>query len=495
MNPLKKLAGQTAIYGLGTIIPRLLNYLLVPFYTRIFPDDQYGIITELYAYMAFLLVLLTYGMETAFFRYAEKEEDPKKVLGTSLFSLLITSAFFIFLVVIFLNPISSAIKYEDQQQYILYFAVIVAMDAFAAIPFAYLRKQNKALRFSLIKVANVVVNIALNLYFLWLCPLLEKIQPGSVFLSIYDPSFGVGYVFISNIISSLVTLLLVMPEIFSVKIRADLVLLKKMLVYAFPLLIMGLAGMINEVSDKIIFKFLARYPEGTENPEAYVMGQLGIFGANYKLAVLMTIFTQMFRYAAEPFFFAQAKESNAKQVYAAVLKYFIIFALIIFLMVVLYIDIFKYFIGPAYWEGLKIVPIILLANLLLGIVYNLSIWYKLQDLTKFGAYITLIAAVVTIALNIILVPLYSYVGAAWSHLACYFVAAVLSYFLGRKYYHVDYDLKKIGFYIALALGLFFLSHVWNDMERAVRIGLNSVLFAGFLGIVLASEWKNLKKSL
>lgn len=494
MKPLKKLAGQTAVYGLGTIVPRLLNYLLVPFYTRIFVEDQYGIITELYAYMALLLVLLTYGMETAFFRYAEKEKNEKKVFSTALFSIFTTSVLFMLLVFLFIDPLSSLIRYEDHKDYIIIFSAIVALDAFTAIPFAYLRQRNKALRFSIIKIINVSVNIGLNLFWLWLCPKMLAVNPDSFVQYLYSEEIGVGYVFISNLVASIVTLILVSPQFLRIKLVFDTDLLKRMLTYALPLLVVGVAGMVNEVSDKIIFKYLLTIPDGIANVDEYVMGQLGIYGANYKLAVLMTLFIQMFRYAAEPFFFAQAKEENAKAVYADVMKYFVIFGLFIFLGVTMFIDIFKYFIGPAYWAGLVIVPIVLMANFFLGLFYNLSVWYKLTDLTRYAAVIALIGVVITIVLNILLVPKFSYLGAAWAHFFCYFTIMVLSYFWGRKYFPVNYPLKRIMLYVVAALVLFVADSILRTDDLMVNYAI-AALFLGIFGLlVFVLERKNFRQS-
>ena len=493
MNPLKKLAGQTLVYGMGTIVPRLMNYfLLTPFYTRIFITDEYGVITELYAYMAFLLVLLTYGMETTFFRFAEKEPDPKKVFSTSAFSLFITSVLFVFLVVIFNQPIANLIHYGSHPEYIMMFSAIVALDAFTAIPFAYLRHKNKALRFSVIKIVNVVVNVALNFFFLWIAPKIFSQHPDSWIRLVYDPSIGVGYAFIANLVSSAVTLILLIPDIAGIKFKADRELLRRMLIYTFPLLIVGLAGMINEVADKIIFKYLLIVPAGVPNPKTYAMGQLGIYGAAYKLSVLMTLFIQMFRYAAEPFFFAQKKEENAKQVYADVMKYFILFGLIIFLGVTLFADIFKYFIGPDYWEGLFILPIVLMANLLLGITFNLSIWYKLNDMTRFGAYIALAGAAVTIFMNVLLVPRFSYLGSALGHLSAYILMVVMSYYWGQKYYRIEYQLGRIGFYTVLAIALFLFGYYLPVEKTIVKLGINSVFFLIFLVIVFYKERREFK---
>jgi len=493
LNPLKKLAGQTLIYGMGTIVPRLLNYfLLTPFYTRIFITGEYGVITELYAYVAFLLVLLTYGMETAFFRFAEKEPDPKKVFSTSVFSLFVTSVLFVVLVVIFDQPIADLIKYGDHPEYITMFSIIVALDAFTAIPFAYLRQKNKALRFSIIKIVNVLVNVGLNFFFLWLAPKMLAHNPESWVRTVYDPSIGVGYAFIANLVSSGLTLVLLLPDLLSVRPVLDKDLLGRMLRYAFPLLIVGLAGMVNEVADKIIFKFLLIVPPGEPDPEAYAMSELGVYGAAYKLSVLMTLFIQMFRYAAEPFFFAQKKEDNARQVYADVMKYFVLFGLVIFLGVTLFADIVKYFIGPDYWEGLFILPIVLMANLLLGITFNLSIWYKVNDMTRFGAYIALAGAAVTIIMNVLLVPRFSYFGSAIGHLSAYSIMVLLSYYWGQKYYRIDYQMKRIGFYFVLTIALFIFGYYLPFESRILKLGINFVLFMIFMIVVFFKERREFK---
>ena len=494
MDPLKKLAGQTAVYGLGTIVPRLLNYLLVPLYTRLFLGNEYGIITELYAYIAFFFVFLLYGMETAFFRHAEKSDNSKKVFSTALLSVFLTSVTFVILIVVFIEPISGLIKYQDHEDLIIYSALIIAIDVFTAIQFAYLRQQNKSLKFSLIRIVTVSVNVGLNLYFIWFCDTLYKSNPDSPFLIFYNPDIRIGYVFISNLVASLLAVLLLSPQLFKTKIALDTKLFKQMFIYAFPLLIVGLAGMINEVSDKIIFKYLATVPDGIADADKYIMGQLGIYGANYKLAVLMTLFIQMLRYAAEPFFFAQAKESNAKQVYADVMKYFVIFGLLIFLGVTLFIDIFKYFIGPEYWEGLFIVPIVLLANLFLGIFFNLSIWYKLNDITKYGAIIALIGSAITIIMNLLLVPKLGYVGAAWGHFACYLTMMIISFFWGRQYYPVNYDLKRIFLYILFAIIIFGVSFFIQVQNPVYKFFVNSILIAIFAGIVFYKEKSYFLKS-
>ena len=488
LNPLKQLAGQTAVYGLGTIVPRLLNYLLLtPFYTRVFVEGEYGMVTELYAYVAFLMVLLTYGMETAYFRFVENAKNKDKVYTTALVSLLSTSTLFIILVIVFAQPLADIIRYSANVEYIYYFAFIIGIDAFTSIPFARLRQQKKPGRFAFIKIVNVVVNISLNFFFLWLCPLILKYNPDSIVGLVYSEEIGVGYAFISNMVATIVTLILLIPDIFKTRIQFDTALLRSMLTYSLPLLVVGLAGMVNEVSDKIFLKYLWPDPETA-------LDQVGIYGACFRLAVLMTLFTQMFRYAAEPFFFAQAKEKNSKTVYADVMKYFIIFGLIIFLVVMLYIDIFKYFIGSNFREGLFVVPIVLFANLFLGIFYNLSVWYKLTNLTRYGAVIAIIGAVITIILNIILIPVIGYLGSAWAHFTCYFVMMIISFFWGKKYFPVNYDLKRIFFYIILAVVLYAGSYYIKPQEFALQLLVNTVLLIVFIATVYRFEKPLLAKS-
>jgi len=480
---------------MGTIVPRLLNYLLVPIYTRLLLREEYGVVTEMYAYIAFFFVLLMYGMETTFFRYAESEKKSGKVFNTSLISIVITSSLFFILVWIFIEPVSALLKYPQHKDFILMAAGIVAIDTFTAIQFAHLRQQKKPIKFSIIKIITVGVNVGLNLYYIWFCDSIYKQDPESPWLFFYNPEYRVGYIFLVNLISSLLCVILLSPQLLKVRLKINPEQLRKMYVYAFPLLIVGIAGMVNEVADKIIFKYLAPVPQGIEDTNKYIMGELGVYGANYKLAVLMTLFIQMFRYAAEPFFFAQAKESNAKQVYADVMKYFVLFGLLIFLGVTLFIDIFKYFIGPEHWEGLYIVPIVLLANLFLGIFFNLSVWYKINDLTRFGAMIAIIGSIITILMNLLLVPQISYLGAAWGHFLCYFVMMILSYILGRKYYPIPYDLKKIFFYFSIALVLFAISSYFKPETFSIRIILNSSLFLLYILVIGLNEkllFRNLK---
>jgi O-antigen/teichoic acid export membrane protein len=482
-NPIKRLAGETAVYGLGTIVPRLLNYFLVPFYTRIFDESAYGQITELYAWVAIVMVVLTYGMETAFFRYANQEKDANKVFNTATTSLLITSLVFIVIVMLCLGDIATAIQYQGNSEYIILLAFIVAIDAFTSLPFAYLRYKNKAKRFSFIKITSVIVNIFLNFLFLLIIPKIfgERVQE----LPVYKDSQLIVFVFIANLVSTLASLLLLIPELKVFKIRVDKLLLRKMLAYSLPILIIGFAGMINEVSDKILLKYFLPDQDTAQ-------AQIGIYGANYKLAILMTLFIQMFRYAAEPFFFAESDKKNAKETYSRVMTYFVIFTLIIFLGITLFMDLFKYFIGPAFWSGLMIVPIVLAAKLFLGVFYNLSVWYKLTNKTLYGAAIAIFGALITIVLNIVLIPKYGFVGSAWANFFCYLSMMLISYFWGRKIYKVQYQVKKILLYTALAGLVYYISRSIQVDNSYILFLINSLLFISYAGIAFINERRLLR---
>ena len=484
MNPFKRLAGETAIYGLSSIIGRTLNFLLLPLYVYIFPPDEYGIISNLYAFTAFLLIILTYGMETAFFRYSKKCLDSKKVYDTTNTSILITSIIFLVFVTIFLRPITSVMGYQGHEQYILWLAIIVTIDTITAIPFALLRQQNKALRFATLKLINIGINIGLNLLFFIVFRKINLVSPNTFIGSIYNPHIGVGYVFISNLIANIVGLLLLYPEFSIIKIRIDRSLLKEMLKYAFPILVVGLTGQINQNIDKILLKYLI---PANQNP----MYQVGIYGANYKIAVLMTMFVQAFNYAFEPFFFAQKDSSDTRKTYADVMKYFIIFGWFLFLGVMLYIDVFKHLVSPSYYEGLKIVPIILVANLLLGVYYNQSIWYKVTDMTKYGAYQSLIGAGITLLINLFFIPVIGYMASAIACLSCFLVMVILSYIWGKKYYPINYDLKTIFIYSAFAIALYIISVVIPYPNILIKLIGNTIIFAIYLYIVYIKEIKQL----
>ena len=450
-HPIKQLFGQTAIYGLGIVLPRLLNYLLLtPFYTRVFDRATYGIVTELYAYVVFLLVILTYGMETGYFRYASNSEQKGKVYSTVIGSLFVSSLLFIVIVLAWSGSISSVMGYGAHPEYIRLLAAIVALDAFTAIPFARIRLLNQPVKYALIRIAEVSINIGLNLFFLYFCP--RHTDSGIVNL-LYNENIGVGYVFISNLIASIIKLLLLIPDVIAAfRSRFDWSLFKVIIRYSYPLLIAGLAGTVNEALDRILLKHLI---PAAQNP----MEQLGVYGANYKLAVLMTLFVQMFKYAAEPFFFSKSEEKDAKKLYADVMMFFVVAGLFIFLLVNLYLNYFILFIGSDFREGVQIVPVVLMANLVMGIFFNLSIWYKLTNKTHFGAVLVLLGALITVVVNAVFIPRYSYVASAWAHLFCYSTMVVISYLWSRKHYVIPYRTGRIVAYIVLAI----IIYIFNEL--------------------------------
>jgi O-antigen/teichoic acid export membrane protein len=469
---LKKLASQTAVYGVSHIAGRFLNYLLVPLYTNIFSTQEYGINTQLYAYVAFFNVLLTYGMETAFFRFASKNDNAQQVFTTGMISLFFSSALFVLLASFFTPSIASFTRLSEHPEYIQYFIWILALDAMSALPFAFLRHHNKALKFAFIKNLNILINILLNLYFLLLCPHLisaHGMQP-----PFYNPQVGIGYIFISNLVASIVTLLFFVPEFNAIrKGKFDQTLWREMIRYAMPMMVVGFAGMINETLDRTLITWF--YPE----PEVG-RAMNGIYGANYKLAILMTLFIQAFRYAAEPYFFAHAKQTDKRDVYAQVMNYFVAVCVFLFLLVTLFIDVFKYFIGAEFREGLHVVPVLLMANLFLGIYYNLSIWYKLSDQTGKGALISIVGAIITIVLNVWWIPLFGYTGAAWATLACYFSMTVICYTMGKKYYPIPYNSKRVTAYILAGLILYVL-----NTQAKLHINLTPLVSNGFSAVSIA----------
>lgn len=488
MGALKKLAGETAIYGMSSIVGRFLNWWLVPYYSRIFLPEEYGVISNLYSYVAFLLVILTFGMETGFFRYANKTKDASRIHSTSAFSLFASSFLFVIITYIFSGSIAGFLDFNNAEQYIQWLAIIVALDAATAIPFANLRLEGKAIRFATLKLVNIFFNIAFNIFFLSVCPHILESNPDSLIGNIYNPEFGVGYVFISNLLASLITLIMLIPEIRKIKFTFDFRLFREMFWYSFPILLVGIFGMINQNIDKILIPELV---PANQNP----MEQLGIYAANYKLAILMNMFIQAFRYSFEPFFFNHQKNSDSTLVYAQVMKYFVIFGLLIFLGITLFIDIFKIIIGSEYHSGLKVVPAVLMANLFMGIYFNLSLWYKLSDKTWMGAWIGGIGALLTIASNVLLIPPMGYMGSAYGVLICFVIMTVISYVIGQKYYRVEYDLKRILTYMAIAMGMYFVSEYAHFQWAIMQYALNISLFSAFVVLVFFVERKEIQRML
>jgi O-antigen/teichoic acid export membrane protein len=481
LNPYKKLGGQTLVYGLGSIIPRFLNYaILTPYYTYKFQVQEYGIITELYAYVAVLLVILTYGMETGYFKFTTDKQKGGDVFSTTAISLFTTSVIFIVFVFAFINKISGLIGYNNRPEFIKWMAVIIATDAFSAIFYARIRMQEKVMKFAVFKVIGVLINILLIMFFLEIMPYLSKISNSSWPDLIYNRNIGVGYVLIANMISSIFICFILLIDLKKIILKFNLKLYKNILKYSFPLLIAGLAGILNETIDRILLRHLLA--SGYDK-----LYEIGIYGANYKIAVLIAIFIQMFRFAADPFFFSKYKNEESNKVFANILKYFVIFSMIIFLFIVLYIDIIKYFISPRFHEGLNIVPVVLFANILLGILFNINFWYKLSGKTKYAVLIIGTGAIINITINVLFIPHYSYRACAFSHLISNFAMVVLSYLLGRKYYKIEYNIKQIMFYILLGLGIYFINILIKTEILIYNIIISSFLFIPFIYFVGKKE--------
>ncbi|MBL4657456.1 MAG: polysaccharide biosynthesis protein [Flavobacteriales bacterium] len=486
MGSIKQLAGQTAVYGLSSVIGRMLNYLLVPFYTRIFTTEQYGVVTEMYAYVAFLIIILTYGMETAFFKFSSESEDKKRVYSTTLISVFLTSTVFIFLTSVFSVPIAITLGYPNHTEYVIWFAIIVGLDALSAIPMAKLRELGKAKWFATVNLINIFVNIGLNLFFLVYCRN-HYLEYGSntswLVDTCYDPEIGVGYVFISNLIATITRTLFLLPYILKIEFAYSNSLVRRMLIYSLPLLVAGLAGIVNETIDRIMIKNILFDRLG----EVEAMSQLGIYGACYKISIIITIFIQAFRYASEPFFFAKQKDGDAKEIYRDIMKYFIIAVSCIFLAIMLYIDYVMLFVGEEFRIGAAVVPILLMANLCLGVYFNLSIWYKLTSKTMYGAGIAIFGAIITVTVNYMWIPIIGYMASAWATLICYFAMMVISYIIGQKHYPVNYNLiKGIGYPIA-ALGLFYLSTLINQSLNDYQFLINTLILLLFAGGIIMLE--------
>ena len=466
MAGLKSLAKETAIYGVSSIVGRFLNYLLVPVYSIALPASSggYGVVTNIYAWVALILVLLTCGMETGFFRFANKgQDDPMRVYSTTLLSVSIGSLVFVALGLLFLEPIAGWLEYGEHPWYIGMMMIVVAMDAIQSIPFAYLRYKKRPIKFAALKLLFIFLNIALNLFY-------YVILEGN----------DVGYAFLFNLVCTSVVMVCMIPELRGFTYVLDKELLKRMLRYSLPLVILGVAGILNQVADKIIFPFV--YPD-----EAEATIQLGIYGAASKIAMIMAMFTQAFRFAYEPFVFGKSKEKDSREMYAQAMKFFIIFTLLAFLAVMFYLDILRHVIGRDYWDGLRVVPIVMAAEIFMGIYFNLSFWYKLIDETRWGAYFSLTGCIILILMNIFLVPKYGYIACAWAGFTGYGVAMLLSYFVGQKKYPIQYDLKAIGMYVLLAAVLYVAAEYVSIDNIYLRMAYRTVLLLLFIAYVVKRD--------
>ncbi|HRG38464.1 MAG TPA: oligosaccharide flippase family protein [Bacteroidia bacterium] len=490
MNPFKKLASQTAIYGLPTIVGRLLIYLLNPIFTYNFTPAEIGIQSAGLSYTAFLLVLLTYGMETALFQFSQKEPELKQnIFSTALISVFTSSVLFIFIVYLLRGYLAEKAKFYGHPEYVVWFSIIIAADAFSAVSYAKLREQGKAKRFATIRFVNIGLTIVLNLFFILFCKYVYEAD-SSVFKpfveKVFNPKLRVGYIFIINMIASLTTVVMLLPTILTVKLEFDSKLWKRMMVYALPLLIAGLAGTVNDTLDRILLSHLL--------PAGKAMTQIGIYSACLKLSIIMSIFIQAFRFAAEPFFFGRSKEKDSKEVMAEVLKFFVIICSLIFLVTMMNLQWLQYFIGtPEFRTGIKVVPILLLANMFLGIFWNQSIWFKLSGQTHFGAFLAIFGAIITIVLNFYWIPRIGYMGSAWATLICYASMMVASYFLGNKHYPVNYDIKRILGYLTLSITLYLFSILIKTNHSVLNLFMNNVLVVVFIAVIWRFEKTNLRK--
>jgi len=445
----KKLFKQTAIYGLATVIPRMFNFLLVPLYTGLLPQAEYGKVSIIFAYMIFFNVILAYGMETAFFRFYNAEKNKESVVETTTVSIFWSTILFVFISLLFRNTLAQ--WSEVDTQYVSYTIWILALDALVIVPFSKLRANQKSKFYALIKIGNVVVNLSFNLFFLLYLPSIYKNEPDSFLSSVYIENFQIGYIFLANIIASFLTFVVLFPDYFTIKWKFDFDLWKRMMRYGLPIMVAGIAFAINEQFDKILL--------GQLLPSNIAAEQVGVYSACYKLGLFMVLYRTAYTLGIEPFFFSHASNENASQTYATITKYFVIFGSFILLSVIVFADLLKQIMIPnsSYWEAMKVVPLIILANFFLGIYTNLSVWYKLIDKTYIGAYISIVGAMITLVLNYILIPKFSYYGSAIATISAYGSMMFISYYLGNKYYPIPYDKKKIAGYLTLSIGFSCIS--------------------------------------
>ena len=481
MANLKTLFKDTALYGMSSIVGRFLNYLLVPLYTAKIAASSggYGVITNVYAYTALLLVILTFGMETTFFRFVNKEgANPMRTYSTVLIMVGSVALLFVALVLAFINPVSSFMGYSAHEEYVAVMAACVAIDAFQCIPFAYLRYKHRPWKFVALKMLFIVLNITLNIvYFVVLPAMYSNPSTHGFAASVYDPNVGVGYVFRLNLFCTAIITFFFWKELTGFRWVFDKILFRKMLSYSWPILLLGITGILNQTADKILFPIVSPGAEGHV--------QLGIYGAAAKIAMIMAMITQAFRYAYEPFVFGSAKEKGSRDTYAKAMKYFIIFTLLAYLVVVGYLDVLKYIIGRDYWEGLKVVPVVMAAEIMLGVYFNLSFWYKLIDKTIYGAWFSGVGCVVLVLINVLLIPKYGYMACAWAGVAGYGTAMLLSYFVGQKKYPINYPLKSITVYICIAaLFTAIMLYTPQSLPKALRLGINTLLIILFVAHII-----------
>jgi O-antigen/teichoic acid export membrane protein len=485
MSLIKKLAGETALYGLSSIVGRLINYLLVPLHTRLFSEAEYGVVSHLYAFSGVLIVVFSYRMESAFFRFGTPKEDRERAYSTGMWSMFATTAGILIVLLLCAQPIATGLQYPEHPNYIRWFALVLAFDCLCELPFARLRLEQRPIRFVSAKIFNIGLNVVLNVFWLVFCPWAFK--NGYTWVrAVWTPDWGIEYVFLANLVASIGTLVLLSPQLRAIRPVFDRALWTDMVKYAAPLIIVGLAGIMDEMFSRMMMPTLLT---GTLKEN---QAQLGIFAANYKLAMLISLFTQAYRYAAEPFFFRHAGDRDALKIQADAAKWFTVAAAAGMLGILLFLDLIKGFIDERYHSGLTVVPILLMANMFLGLYYNFSVWYRLKDRTPVGAWVAVIGAIITVALNYWWIPLYGYKGAAWVTLICYAFMSAATWYTGLKHYPVPYDFKRMALYIGAALGLYCLAE-WAEpffKEMPVLLwAMRVVLFGGYSGMIYYLERK------
>lgn len=484
MSLIKKLAKETAIYGISSILSKVVNYFFLAIYlTRYMTTFEYGIYNDVYAMAAILIILFTYRMETAFFRFVTKGNNIETVFSTASISIIITTVIFVSTLIIFSGDIAALIEYPDKKEYIIYFAFIIGLDALSAIPFARLRLENRPIKFAVLKILNVIINVLLVFFFLNICPML--VEQGNTFVSsFYNDTLKLDFVFLSNFVASFVVFILLTPALLKSNRIFDRALLKQMLIYGWPLILVGIAGVINQSGAILVQKYFL---------SGDIVANLkvgGVYAASAKIAILMNLFTFAFNYAAEPFFFSHAERSDSKQIYAQVAQAFTMVSCFVFLGILLYLDLIQLIIGKNFRGGIEVVPILLMAYLFLGLYYNFSIWYKLTDRTIIGAYISVSAAAITLLINIVFLPQIGYMASAWAALACYIFMALAGYILGKKYYPIPYPIFRMFGYIVLSISLYFLSELIRanlDSNMWMILGVNTIIMFTFLGVIYSLE--------
>lgn len=479
MNPLKQLAGQTAIYGLSSIVARVINFFFVPLYTRMLTTGNYGLASELLAYIALLQVVLTFGMETGFFRFASKDKSRSEIIfSTALISLGLSALSFLFLIVVFAGQLSTFTGHP--QNYLIYCALILAIDCFTAILFAELRFRNKAMNFAVFRSIKILSEVGFNVLLFFFLPAYFITHPDSFLLHFLPAKPDYGYILLAILLSCIVSILLFLPRLLKLNFAFSKQQLNELLIYSLPLMVAGLPGVANDFISRIFFRFFAPSSSPWQD-------QLGIFNANVKLAVFMVLFVQMFRYAAEPFFFSSSLREDMKKVYADVMKYFVAFCVLIFLGIAMYPELFALLLGPSFRSGIAVLPVMLIANILLGVVFNLSMWYKLSGKTQYALTITLLGLGINVLINIFFMPLYGFMAAAWGYLFSYLAMVIFSYYLSRKYYPIPYDWKTIILYFITGIALYLVSVFLAPATLWIRIVLNTLYIAGFVAFVLKNE--------